>query len=226
MIKLDDENYNRKIKLTESINNKIINEVAWDERLSREGDAEIHRERFKDPNSVNIGFIQPPKSGKKYGYTYTYAEDFKTGEKIISFCIKFFSDWGFKIGAHEQVVDVLTLYNDRNEYGELYKNEKFLSNGIFTAQLKQKIDKNPGIVNFSVSINSIKIDIPEFKDFDYLEDNFVVYIDSNILRAKNVDEKEQKTLLESFEETLNEIITPNWKIVKNIKTNAQIDAEG
>lgn len=234
MIKLDNESYNRKIRLTESINNKIINEdedfEKWFDQKMSDFNKAYHSVKFSNFKNIKVHSLDVPLEKQDGKHTYTYVEDFNTGQKIIKYCVDYFKNYGFTITNHKQVQSVNKIYKEKDQYESLYnENQKFLSNGIFSCYINEKTDSDKkGKITFNVAINSIKIDAPEFDEFDYTNHHFIVCIESNALRARHVNEEKIEELLDKFFEGLDKIIgsNSNWQQKINIKTNAEIDAEG
>lgn len=231
MIKLDNENYNRKIKLTESINNRFDEDKDfedWFDNEMQKAQQEIATSPFSDIKNVKVHSLDVPLEKQDGKHTYTYVEDFKTGRALINYCIQFFNkERGFTVTAHKQTQGIKTIFKERNEYEPLYdSSKKFLSNGIFVAYINEKSNsKDRSRININVSINSIKIDSPEFDSFDN-GNKFVFFIESNALRAKHVNEEAIEEMFNKFYDGLYKKLNTNWDVEENIKTNAEIDAEG
>lgn len=227
------EQYNRKIKLTESINNKVSEDKdfeKWFDKEYKNMQKNLGKTVFKDIHGIEPKSINKAISRQDNKYTYTYVEDHKTAENLFRTMINFFKAKGFNVGNVTLDVDPKKIIKEAGTYESLgNSNGKFLSNGYFTASLKDKVNKDSkGKIVINSTVNSIKIDTPEFDDFATNKGKFILFIESNGKRVKNVNEETFDKLINQLFEEIQSILnkTINWELKTNIKTNAEIDDEG
>lgn len=217
------QNYNRKIKLTESINNIFEDskfDIEFDKELAKK-QRELHSKKFDTLVGLKVKSLNVPIEKQDGKHTYTYVEDHITAGKILRFLDDYFKEKGFKLGNVKLDVDIKNIIKDAKLYEPLFNDDKFLSNGIFSASYKDIVNKNSKArLKINIALNSIKIDSPEFDDFDQ-SNKFIVYIETNGSRLKNLDKDKFEELMNIAIKSINKIATSNWQV----KTNDEIDDE-
>lgn len=225
------EQCNRKIRFTESINNKVSEDKDFEKWFDKEYakmQKDLGKSVFKNIHGIEPKPIKTAISRQDNRYTYTYVEDNKTAEEVFREMINFFKEKGASVGDVTLDVDVKKIIKDVDSYGPLYDMKgKFLSNGYFTAHFNDNVNKSSkGKIVINAALNSIKIDMPQFKDFSSNDDKFILFIESNGYRVKNVNQETFSKMIDDLFDRITPKLTDNWKLKTNIKTNTEIDYEG